>query len=108
MKNTSKFAWLEQRVYFALLLDKIRGHKADYVPSSEGAARAKDFAWTRRYVEWRQGLGRRGLLVLVLFSFKKETTPITQQLSLSRIAKNARMAVVAALIARPTIRPGGK
>ena len=35
-------------------------HKADYVPSREGAARAKDLAAVGRYVEWRQGLRRWG------------------------------------------------
>ena len=31
-------------------------HKADYVPSCQGAARAKDFARTRRYIQSRQGV----------------------------------------------------
>jgi hypothetical protein len=47
-------------VYFFFLLDERREHKADYVPSLEGAARAKKDARARPYIESWQGVRRRG------------------------------------------------
>ena len=47
-------------VYFFFLLDERREHKADYVPSSEGAARGKKDGRAGGYVESWQGVRRRG------------------------------------------------
>jgi len=47
-------------VYFFFLLDKRREHKADYVPSSEAAARGKKDGRAGGYVESWQGVRRRG------------------------------------------------
>ena len=43
-----------------ILLDKTREHKADYVPSSEAAARGKKDGRAGGYVESWQGVRRRG------------------------------------------------
>jgi hypothetical protein len=49
---------LKPTIYFALLLDERREHKADYVPSSEGAARGKKDGRAAGYVESWQGVRR--------------------------------------------------
>ena len=60
LEIASKITWLGRIVYFALLLDERKEHKADYVPWSKRPARGKKDGRAGGYVESWQGVRRRG------------------------------------------------